>query len=611
VLGHGGGDPTGAEGSSLSSEGKLGMGLPGRKSPGGLVESIKGRWQPFGVISGVILVFLGILWGYRDVSPIWDTRWYWFLCILPSLELPFDIMAFNCSNHPNMAFFLPLGVLARLTSWDPLTLHQIVGVGFGIPAVVLYYLVLIKLKGRGRGTLYDYLNVLAFAMAPVFLANIVNLSPEVGSMTYMLGFLLGLLGEQLWVMAFFGTCLVFTKEPWIIVYGLVGIYFFAYRWHQVGWRWQKLLWVIREIFPLGIPGFLLVYYAVIRIYGYKLPLFHGAGTGDARVMGGIESLYTLALHPTYLLTLLTQIYVASFMWIPVGLILYGETRHFLVKIALPSPKEETSSPEGKRSAISFRMVHFLVFYGICFYALTRVVPVVNPRYLMPMIPLTLLWMGVVGDDLFQSGLIRGMVLAGFCALTIVSQTRTFDPISRGLLGTFSFGRHELLHMTQWSQSCCGRGMDSLVYNFEFTNLIRLFDKALAQIKADSSTVVVLHRDAYYFNAGDITPETYRSVLNSTGFHPNYQTHDTILEAQKKYREFYFIDLPSADSTAALEEFKEKYELKETGSAEDQGYAIYYYKFARPTKKINRRFFPSLFDDFTGNQIRRSQSPGPE
>lgn len=555
----------------------------------------------------VILVFIGVLARYRDVTPIWDTRWYWFLCILPSLERPFDIMAFNCSNHPNMAFFLPLGVLARFTSWSPLTLHQIVGWSFGIFAVILYYLVLIQLKGRRQGNIFDFMSVLTFAMAPVFTANIVNLSPEVGSVTYMLGFLLGLLSERLWVMAFFGTCMVFTKEPFIIVYGLVGVYYFGARWRQMAFGWRLVPRVLGEILPLGVPGFFLVYYALIRVYAYNLPLFHGAGTEDARVMGGVQSLYTLALYPTYLLTLLTQNYVASFMWIAVGVILYGETRRFIFKLAL-APSQDHAQDLNSPSKPSV-MVSFLVFYVICFYALTRVVPVVNPRYLMPMIPLTLLWMSVVADDLFQNKLLRGGVLAGFCALMIASQTRTFDPISRGLLGTFDFGRHQLLHMTQWSSSCCGRGMDSLVYNFEFTRLIRLFDKALAQIKADSSTVVVLHRDAYYFNAGYLIPGSYRSVMENTGFSPNYQTHDVVLEAKKKFKEFYFVDLPSADSADVLDELKSKYDLQETGQAEDDGYAVSYYRFARKKKKKPQDVLPSPNDDeSTGHQSPSTQTP---
>jgi len=139
-------------------------------------------------------------------------------------------------------------------------------------------------------------------------------------------------------------------------------------------------------------------------------------------------------------------------------------------------------------------------------------------------------------------------------------------------------------MTSLSQSCCGRGMDSLVYNLEFTQLIRLFDQALAQIRVSRDTVVVIHRDAYFFNAGHLTPHSYVSVMQDTGFHPRYETHDTILGSQRRLKEFYFIDLPNADSAAALAEFRERYDEKEASRVARDGYELNYYRFVRKKKK---------------------------
>ncbi len=533
----------------------------------------------FGQVA-VVAICLGILMRYRDFVPIWDTAWYWFLCIEPTLQKTLDIMSYNCSNHPNMAFFMPLGLLVRYSPFDPLTCHHIVGYGFATLAIVHFYQNARVILGSNGTPLISSLVTLGFAMNPVFLANIVNLTPEIGSVAYLLGFSWALLKDRFWLAALWGTGMIFTKEPLILVYGL---YIMAY----CGIKGSLLLGdrsepvtthlkaLIRKLLPLTIPFFVLAYYVLVRVFYYDLPLFHGADSGDPRVMGGFRSLYSLNLTNPYLITVLIQVYVAGFMWIPTGFIVFCSLYFILSRLK----KLELSRIRSVKVWLAQRPVawQLVLLYLVSFYVFTRVVPVANPRYLLPMIPLTILLavLGLKALRVSPSAMVFCLTL--FIGVLVISQKRTADPLSRYLLGTFSFGDHKNLNMTSISKTCCGYGRDQLVYNLEFIELMRLQDKIFAKIKPSEETTIVYHSLAFFFITGYLNRDTNAREWASTGIMPRFIDHEALLK-KEDIEEFYFIDMPNIDSQEVLREIQEKFVMEGAYEVEDQGYRLRYYRF---------------------------------
>jgi len=125
------------------------------------------------------------------------------------------------------------------------------------------------------------------------------------------------------------------------------------------------------------------------------------------------------------------------------------------------------------------------------YALTRFTTYGHTRYFLPVYALALVPFYTALLRLGVPGGVRRAILVSYACALALSATRSVDPLSRRLYGTFPFGEHQLLRMTRVTGECCGFGQDQLVYNLEFTNIQTLTERALASVALGSAPVIVL------------------------------------------------------------------------------------------------------------------------
>jgi hypothetical protein len=108
------------------------------------------------------------------------------------------------------------------------------------------------------------------------------------------------------------------------------------------------------------------------------------------------------------------------------------------------------------------------------------------------------------------------VLATVAVLLAASATRTIDPVSRRLWGTFRFGEHELLRATSMTRECCGYGRDQLVYNLQFTAFAEAQDALYAQLRPGLATAFVVQDYANLHTIGLLDARTGRRTLRRAG-----------------------------------------------------------------------------------------------
>src|SRR5213075_1400637 len=92
-----------------------------------------------------------------------------------------------------------------------------------------------------------------------------------------------------------------------------------------------------------------------------------------------------------------------------------------------------------------------------FYLVTRYPTFNNPRYVLAALPLFVLVFGMAAVASIPRQWLRSAIMVLTAVLGICSMNATIDPLSRLVFGTFPFGQHRMLHMTSFTDECCGMG----------------------------------------------------------------------------------------------------------------------------------------------------------
>lgn len=512
-----------------------------------------------------------ILWPYIDFIQVWDGYWYWHLCLQSALAEKFNPMGFNCSDHPNMGFFLPIALFVRLKILDPLLsilTFQWVLTFFSIP---IFYGISRSLMKPSSTPLIPLITTLMWAMHPLLLANSLVTSPELGSAVYMLGALWAIIYHKVWLVPIFGTLFVFTKEPMIMIYGFFLLAVTISILPKISFSPSFFLAfykIFQKIFIFLIPIFALLVYAFVRVHVYNLNLFHGANSNDAQLQVSAGTFLKLIPLSTRQAGILVMIFFNSFAWIPAIFVSLG-----FLKWCYLSYRRSSFI---KVSPNAFKVI---LAFMISLYCLTRIIPYTNSRYLLPLVPLLLLLTPVAISYLNISLKFNIVILLAILGLFYQSQNKTLDPVSRWFFGTFDFGAHSLLSVTSYSGECCGgHGRDQLVYNLEFTKIFELQDLVYAAIKPTSKTVLVFPEDSIYFSTGPLDPISFKRTYRETSLNPQVIGHTAVEKSEAQ--EFYYISVPHNDAKEILTDFQKKYRLEETNQVAYQKYTLSYYKFSR-------------------------------
>jgi hypothetical protein len=552
-----------------------------------------------------------LLWSRRDYVPIFDGRIY-ADCIESVAADPTNFGQYRCAGHIAESYVVPLAIAARLVPDSPAALLLANVLFLLLGAVALSRLVRTAFPGEehriGRSMVVG-----AFLVHPIVLAAVVQPGLDLGLLVFSLCALAAAVEGRRRTLMLFGVCLIFSKEPGVLLYGaIVGV-----------WLWRRcsgmlspddatrvgiaalaflgfvsllqhetpsaLLFlaaaglvlrrkrqpalppgkglagaVLRE-WPLAIPVLLLLGYLVyykLRTSGETAPVVWG-GEGGAIVL--IGTLLRGGILDPSTLSSLALMFVVGFLWVP--------TLWMLVDLAIGAARLARSQPARPlpgvdRSALDFIVVVLLAEVWL----LSRYVTFSNARYYLPVFPLTLVAAYASLVRLRVGPLGRGVVIASATALLAISAVRTLDPVSRAIWGTFPVGKRSLLSITSLRNECCGHGRDQLAYNLEFTNFASLQDALYERLKPTDSTVLVLPAEGDWYTVESIDRVTHRRTMRSHGV-----VRPKVVMAPDAYdlnaKRAWYVELPFAGDTIFRVLLGRRFDMSEPCRVERGGYSI--------------------------------------
>jgi hypothetical protein len=405
-----------------------------------------------------------------------------------------------------------------------------------------------------------------FVLQPPLLASVLqpglDLPVIVGAV-----WIIALLIERRWVwIAAIGTAMVFSKETGVMLYGLfVGCWaLWSLRGSSVkpGARWGE----VRAAWPIAIPlAAFVAYLAFYKIFRPGQPAMWTAGIDTPLVRQ-----FLVPRVDVYLASYLALVFVLNFAWLP--------STWLIADAVVGAIGFFRGRPRRTVAGADVRVLGFITMLFIAtLYALTRFLTFSNVRYLLPAMPLLLVASYAALVRLLPAAPPRRLALVTYALLLVVSAERTVDPISRRLWGTFPFGSHQMLRMASVTGECCGIGRDQLVYSLEFTRLHEVMDDALAALRADSASLIIIPANTSWYTIGPVDRRTHRRTLRRTDtVTPLAVEHGEIMKATVRPDRFTFLALPNADVPRALTNLGLYYEWGAPRRFERSGYAILAY-----------------------------------
>jgi hypothetical protein len=126
-------------------------------------------------------------------------------------------------------------------------------------------------------------------------------------------------------------------------------------------------------------------------------------------------------------------------------------------------------------------------------------------------------------------------------LVFLANTHTIDPVSRGILGTFSVGKKEWLNMEGLTSTVGLR--DQLAYNLEYLDLSAVHDEMTSDLRPEQTSVLVGSKLIGFFFPGRLNYKTFRRESRVTdGFQMAYKNPEEVVA--KPVENFHFVDMPN-------------------------------------------------------------------
>ena len=167
----------------------------------------------------------------------------------------------------------------------------------------------------------------------------------------------------------------------------------------------------------------------------------------------------------------------------------------------------------------------------------------NVRYYLPVYFLLITLFPYVVLDSIQTKWKRVILLSGIAVIFFISSFRTFDPLSKKIYGTLSFGRHNLLKVTSVTDECCGWGRDQLSYNLEFTEMHFILNNIFKDIKPTGKTVFAFHPLLSPNILTRINKNTYMRTIQLSDFTDLQTITYTYNTVRNKPQNIYYIEFP--------------------------------------------------------------------
>ena len=519
------------------------------------------------------VVFLAILAPYHDLVPFWDSRVY-ADCVVDAVGKGFDPLAFNCAGHPTALYMMLVGAGQRLAPGSTAALLA-VNVLLGFLALFSFHRIALRLipAGERASSLLPGLATLAFALHPVFLAGAAFLNPDYGVAVFFLAAAASLLEGRLALAVVAGTFAVWSKQPGVVVYTIVASLFALSRllgsegpWRTVAASSRRLLWLALPTVSFGL-------YPVLKKSGLLGAAFYETGGGQ----GLLASALTVGSHRV-LLGYLVLIFVINTSWLPTSIVLAGAAKR-LVGGRLP-----TLHSFRARLVASDVFRDRVVIAGTLLAAtvvLTRFQTYLNARYFLPLYPLLLLCALVALQTLTGRREIRIVVMGTVCVLFGLSISRTIDPVSRAIFGTFEFGDHRMLRMTSLTGECCGYGRDQLVYSLEFAQFHYVLEGMLPALTAPSRPPVVVWPGLEWYFVGPLDKKTGRRTLRREGtVRLPMISAIPVARGRIQLERFILLEFPNFAGESPLPYLLPLYQVEKATSFGSSGYRALAIEFAR-------------------------------
>jgi hypothetical protein len=571
------------------------------------------RWLPAIVLLAAATISALLLWSRRDYVPIFDGRIY-ADCIERVAADPTYFAQYRCAGHIAESYVAILAVAARLKPDSATALLLANTLLFVVGAVALWRLVRSTFPGEehrvGRS-----LVVGAYLVHPVVLASVVQPGLDLGLLVFSLCALAAAVEGRRWALVFFGVCLIFAKEPGILLYGAIAAVWLWRRCssmlspddatrlgiaalvflgvvcliqHQtpsalfflaaagvVAWRargpvrpvGKELAGAVLREWPLAIPALLFLGYLVY----YKL---RASATPDAapvlwRGGGGVIVLVGTLLRGGILdpstRSSLALMFVVGFLWVP--------TLWILADLAIGAVRHVRNQPARTLPGVDRPSLAFLVVVLLAdVWLLSRYETFSNARYYLPVFPLALVAAYAALVRLRVRPPVRGALMGATTLVLAVSAVRTVDPVSRAIWSTFAVGDHALLSIASLRNECCGHGRDQLAYNLEFTHFASLQDALYERLEPSDSTVLVLPPYGDWDTVDWIDRVTHRRTMRSDG-----AVRPRVVEAQDAYdlraARAWYVDMPYIKDTVFRVLLARRFDISEPCRVERGGYAI--------------------------------------
>ncbi len=531
-----------------------------------------------------IFIFIIARINFISSVPIWDSESV-SDCVLNGLVPYFQPLRFNC-HHPSMGY---LGLLALFQMLDinNQMLLNIANLVLAVLALYCFGMILKKLLFK-YNTGRDWnkrilipkielgLMILVLAFNPLFFTLSINPNLDFGVSAFFLISLYALVYDHISLTILSLTLLTFSKEPGIL---LTFVLAFAGSIRYIQTSRINFRHLTNKVFKQ-------IFYTA----GYFLPIltfgiYYIYQTFFRHVSVLWRSNYNLVLNFAVrdqkslmrTVTRLIQAFILNFQWVLTVIILVFLVVKF---IQILKSKKAYFNLKFIQSNGYFWFTIFVCFtvYSYFIFLLNTYVAV---RYVVPLVPLIILFAFYGLKELINSGFLRVIMLLFIWFLFFIQTFRTVDPVSILIFGTVPFGQRQILRMTRFVNECCGiAGQDQITYNTEYLAIDHLVSKFYKTVNITSTQpIIVSTLDlAKIFFPADIQNKT-RTLKSTNIIVPAVYIMDDLkyMPSAEATRPSYLIYAPWNDKLdKLLDGVKIFYQVGEQQQIDYQGFSLYYY-----------------------------------
>lgn len=546
----------------------------GRVEPGGGTRAViaaVARVDPW--LWACLLIFVALVAPHLGAVPIWDSRVYYDWCLLPGISGAFHPLNFNCFGHPSMLYMLLFAPLQWISGGSALLLN-LTNVALGCVAIAAFWILTGELWPGDSSRGDRFLGTAILAAWPAAVANSLSMNPDYGVFVFFLLYLAALIKERIPTAALAGMFLVLSKEAGVVLYGLTTLLYvllFARRNPASGEStWS---WICRHVLLL-LPAIAYLANIGLTLTRDQPVIWGGAAATLPRVLKRF-----FFFNPGEILAgrYGPLIWILSMSWILTACLLAA-----LLKTAFRWRVRGSFRGEGRQRRA---LVFVLLLFPVAVYGLTRYETFSHARYLLALAPLFILAFVESLHILLARPLPRRALLAATLLLLLASNFRTVDPVSRRLWGTFPFGRHQLLELTSWTNECCGRSMDQLVYNLEYLKFDEILSAIFTDLRPTYRKTFVGSEHAELTRVGAVTAEG-RRTLRHDSLRIRCLMIDDVDRRRVPPESVYFVAFPNLDNGPDFQRLRRMYSVESVKTYERSGYAIPVYTMRRKAQRAD-------------------------